>query len=144
MGLTEQIMWGSAVLVLCIVNHVFGIGIAMRLLMKIAKDKDHPWLRDTLFLLVAVGAVTLLHVIEVWIWAGAMMWEDLFKSLSEAIYFSLVTYTTVGYGDVVVGPEARVFAAFAAMTGALSFGISTAFLVTYISKLSRAGGPSWS
>ena len=55
--------------------------------------------------------------------------------LADAIYFSLVTYTTLGYGDIVVGSGFRVFAAMAAVTGLLNFGISTAFLVGLIGRL---------
>jgi len=54
---------------------------------------------------------------------------------NTAVYFSLVTYTTLGYGDVVLGPGLRIFAAFSAVTGLLGFGISTAFLVGAIGKV---------
>ena len=144
MDLWEQIFWGSVVLVACIIFHVIGIGATTALLDRIAKDQDHPRRTGTLLLLVAVAAVTFLHVVEIWFWAAALMGDRLFQSLADSIYFSLATYTTVGYGDVVVGPGARGFAAFGSMTGMLTFGISTAFLVAYFNRLIGRGGPNWS
>ena len=56
----------------------------------------------------------------------------------EAICFSPVTYTTLGYGDIVVGSGFRIFAAMEAVTG-LNFGISTALLVGLYGRLTRDG-----
>jgi hypothetical protein len=55
--------------------------------------------------------------------------------MGEAIYFALSTYTTLGYGDVILGREHRTFAAMAAVTGLLNIGLSTAFLVGMFSKM---------
>ena len=75
------------------------------------------------------------HTIQVWIWAGAFMALKVLPNISDAIYFSLVTYTTVGYGDVTVGGGFRIFGAMAAVTGLLNFGLSTAFLVGLFDRM---------
>ena len=62
-----------------------------------------------------------------------------FESWNTAVYFSIATYTTLGYGDVVLDEGHRIFAAFGAMTGMLAFGISTAFLVGTMRPVSPAG-----
>ena len=54
---------------------------------------------------------------------------------NTALYFSLVTFTTVGYGDVVLGEELRIFGTFASVTGLLAFGLSTAYLVALMSRI---------
>jgi len=54
----------------------------------------------------------------------------------ESIYFSLVTYAALGYGDVVLGEHFRIFGAMESVTGLLMFGITTAFLVGYFSQVS--------
>ena len=58
-------------------------------------------------------------------------------SFEDAIYFVLVTATTVGYGDLTLGTEYRIFGAFAGVTGLLTFGLSTAILVSLFEKLLR-------
>ena len=52
-----------------------------------------------------------------------------------ALYFSLVTFTTLGYGDIVLGEGLRIFGAFASVTGLLAFGLSTAFLVALMTRM---------
>ncbi|MFC3118107.1 ion channel [Jhaorihella thermophila] len=50
-----------------------------------------------------------------------------------------MTYTTVGYGDLTLGPGLRVFGTFAGVAGVLGFGISSAFLIAVMSRLLQAG-----
>jgi len=71
----------------------------------------------------------------VWIWSSGFVLSGALPDWNTAVYFSLVTYTTLGYGDVILGPGLRIFAAFSAVTGLLGFGISTAFLVGAIGKV---------
>lgn len=92
-------------------------------------------MRSGLLLSVAFGLVVLAHTIHVWVWAISFILGGEFETIGEAIYFSLSTYTTVGYGDVILGPESRIFAAMASVTGLLGFGLSTAYLVGFLEKL---------
>jgi len=71
----------------------------------------------------------------VWIWSSGFVLSGALPDWNTAVYFSLVTYTTLGYGDVILGPAMRIFAAFSAVTGLLGFGISTAFLVGAIGHI---------
>ncbi|WP_380056636.1 ion channel [Falsihalocynthiibacter sp. SS001] len=75
------------------------------------------------------------HTVQVWLWAVALVWSDAILDWSTAVYFSVVTYTTLGYGDITLGEEHRVFASFASITGLLTFGLSTAFLVGLVTRL---------
>ena len=68
---------------------------------------------------------------------------DVLADWDTAIYFSIVTMTTVGYGDVILSGDWRLLAAFQAMTGMLVFGLSAAFLFAilqhYWSPVRRGG-----
>ena len=57
-----------------------------------------------------------------------------FETVELSVYFSLASFTTLGYGDVTLGEDIRVFGAFTAVTGMLTFGVSTAFLVGLIAR----------
>ena len=48
------------------------------------------------------GWMVLLHLTEIYVWAGFYLWRDAFSDLGTAFYFSAVTYTTTGYGDLVL------------------------------------------
>jgi voltage-gated potassium channel len=80
----------------------------------------------------------LLHFLEILIWAAAYLAIPEIRQLAnfeEAIYFSMVTYATVGYGDIVLEPQWRIMSGFEAMSGILLFGWSTAMLFSIVQKV---------
>jgi hypothetical protein len=68
----------------------------------------------------------------VWLWAGVLLWTGAFAHLEEALYFAIVAYTTVGFGDVVAPPDWRILGATIAANGMLGFGIATAALIDLV------------
>jgi hypothetical protein len=75
-----------------------------------------------------------LHVLETALWAEFYIWRGCFPDRETAYYFSLMTYTTVGYGDVVLPRAWRLLGVLEAMTGVLLFGWSTAMLLALTSR----------
>ena len=132
-----QVAFGSALLVLCALIHVAVIAAGVPLLARFGRAA-RPWHRANriaLLLSTSIALVLLAHTLEIWLWAAIFAWRADLTSFAEAFYFATVTYTTLGYGDVVLGPNARIFASFAAITGLLTFGVSTAFLIALISRV---------
>jgi hypothetical protein len=79
-----------------------------------------------------------LHILEVIIWALAYtMLPDLAgpDKFEDALYFSFITFTTVGYGDVTLFGEWRLLSGIEAMNGILLFGWSSALVYTTVQKL---------
>ncbi|MEM7664025.1 MAG: potassium channel family protein [Pseudomonadota bacterium] len=76
-----------------------------------------------------------LHSAEVWLYACAYLILGEFNNLVDAVYFSASTFTTVGYGDLLVGPDWRLLAALESMNGFLLIGWSTAFLVSVTARV---------
>ena len=131
-----QILLGSIGLGLSSAIHIVVLLGAIGLLRKIHYHIDHSvFLKPGLLMAAALTAVIFGHTVQVWLWAGAFLLAGALPTVADAIYFSLVTYTTVGYGDVTVGAGTRIFAATAAVTGVLNFGLSTAFLVRLVARL---------
>lgn len=94
--------------------------------------------------LVTLAGVVLLvfacHVVSIWGWAALLLLLHIpvLNALEPALYFATVSYTTIGYGDIVLDENWRLLAAFAGANGLILFGWSTAFLYEVISKLHRA------
>jgi len=135
-----QIALGSGLLVLNVVVMALAA-----LALESAFRSAHPWLisppqRPKLVLmLVAVGLWVLTVItLGVWIWAIALHGVGAFPTLEEAVYFSIVAFSTLGLGDVVPHSEWRIFAVMAAVNGFLSFGLLTALLVEALRQVRLA------
>lgn len=83
-----------------------------------------------------VGEVVLVmanvSMLEVLLWAFAYMALGEIKELEAAFYFSMVTFTTLGYGDIVLDQSWRLLASFQAATGIIMFGWTTAILMAVV------------
>jgi hypothetical protein len=79
-----------------------------------------------------VGVLLLLHLVEAIVWALCFAWTRALPDLESAVYFSLTSYTTVGYGDVVLPGRWRLLGPFEAAVGILMLGWSTGILVAVI------------
>jgi len=66
------------------------------------------------------------------LWAAAYMALGEIKDLEPAFYFSMVTFTTLGYGDIVLDESWRLLASFEAATGIIMFGWTTAILIAVL------------
>jgi voltage-gated potassium channel Kch len=71
-----------------------------------------------------------LHTIEIWLWTFAYyIVLGAHRSFDEALYFSTSTFSTVGYGDVVLPLEWRLLGALEGVDGFILIGWSSAYLV---------------
>jgi len=67
--------------------------------------------------------------VSVFVWAFALFWLDIFITLEASVYFALVAFTTLGFGDILLPQEWRLLGGMAAANGLLMFGLLTAILV---------------
>lgn len=72
--------------------------------------------------------------IEALAWAFTYLFLDAFNGLDESLYFSIVTFTTLGYGDIVLSNSYRLLASLEAANGIIIFGWSTAIIITVVQK----------
>jgi voltage-gated potassium channel len=72
--------------------------------------------------------MAILHHLEAALWATVYIGLGILDEWDTAVYFSFVTMTTVGYGDVTLTGEWRLLAALQGMNGMLLSGLSAAFL----------------
>jgi hypothetical protein len=95
--------------------------------------KERPSRLGTELLLAQlVGLLLLLHLAEAIVWALFFLLIGGLPDLESAAYFSLASYTTVGYGDLVLPEPWRLLGPIEAAVGVLMLGWSTGILVTVI------------
>lgn len=95
--------------------------------------KSHFTKAITVSILVLV--LFLAGLIGAGVWAGAYLALGTFSGFEEAAYFSVVTYTTLGFGDVTIEGSRRLLAGLQAANGIIIFGWTTAIIVTAVQRL---------
>jgi hypothetical protein len=96
-------------------------------------DRNH-WTRSgTVSLLVLM--LFFASVVEAGLWAGVYLQAGVIESFEKAMYFSVVTYTTLGYGDITLERYWRVLGSFQAANGIIVFGWSTAIIVAAVQRI---------
>ena len=77
-------------------------------------------------------------VLETLLWALLYLFNPLITALPDletAFYFSMVTFTTLGFGDVVLTGQWRTLASIQAANGVIIFGWTTALIFYFIQHI---------
>jgi hypothetical protein len=137
-----QLMLASAMVALMVLVHLTGLAILMRLLQSHSRVlRRLPFLPMTLLLGATLGIIAI-HTVEIWIYAALYLQLHAFAHFEEALYFSTVTYASIGYGDVLMPHDWRILGAIEGAAGIIMLGWSTAFLISLLSQL-RLLGHDW-
>jgi voltage-gated potassium channel len=133
----NELLIAFAIVAICVVIHVGGIGLfAQYLLGRFPQLEGLTTIRRQTVLLILVFAVVIsLHLIETAIWATFYYWHNLFETYETALYFSLGTYSTIGYGDVVLPGRWRLLGGIEGISGVLLCGLSAAFIFAVVNAL---------
>lgn len=135
-----QILVGSGLICITIVIQVIFIEIAMKNLRKHApKLMRHPKLHPSIILL-TLSTLWLLAGLSlaIWVWAHAFNVLGAFETLEQALYFSMVAFTTLGFGDVTLPQDWRLLSGIIAANGLVLFGLNTAFLIETLGRILKA------
>ncbi len=84
---------------------------------------------------VLVSIMFAASVIEASLWAVTYIVVGAISGFEHALYFSMVTFTTLGYGDVVLEGQWRLLGAFEAANGIIMFGWTTALIVAVVAHV---------
>jgi len=92
---------------------------------------NRRWMRTAAIaaLVLMMFFATILHASA---WAATYMVVGAIQGFEESLYFSMVTFTTLGYGDITLTESWRLLAAFEAANGCIMFGWTTAIVVAVI------------
>ena len=138
----NSIVVGLLLSIVTIGVHGLGTIVWISYLQKMANNADPARKRRLLWQLrilsFSAGILLLMHIVEVTIWAVVyllLVHQQPLGNIEEAIYFSTVTFTSLGYGDVVLEEPWRLLSAIQAMTGILVFGWSTALLFAVVQRI---------
>ena len=128
-----NIILGALLLLVTCGMHLSGMAFVMHLL-RLDNGPLRMRLRRVRAYLVGevVLVIAMVSILEALLWAVAYMALGEIKDLEPAFYFSMVTFTTLGYGDIVLDESWRLLASFEAATGIIMFGWTTAILIAVV------------
>jgi len=136
--LTEWIL-AAAMAILTAFVHLLCLGILVRIL----RFREHLFRRlrimPQLLLFAGVLGIIVVHTLEIWLYALLYVRLHAFGQLEQALYFSIVTYSTLGYGDVLMPHAWRILGATEGPVGVIMLGWSTAFLISLLSQTKLLG-----
>jgi hypothetical protein len=133
----SKLVIAFGLMAVCVAIHATGVTSALRWLRRRPALGPQMWRWIRLFIGLAAWMI-LLHLGEVIVWAMFYAGVGVMPDLPSAFYFSAVTYTTTGYGDLVLPERWRIVGGIEALTGILMCGWSTGFFYAVVSKLYEA------
>ena len=136
----KQLFVAWCLMAVSVVIHAYGVVTALQWLRR-RKVPDSARLAPWMWLFVVVaGWIIVLHVAEIVVWAIAYTAMGLMPDIQSGVYFSAVTYTTTGYGDLVL-QSWRLLGAVEALTGILMAGWSTGFFFAVVARMHERPEP---
>jgi voltage-gated potassium channel Kch len=134
-----RLLLAFGLMALCVAIHASGVSFAFRWTYW-EPERMPQFARWTRRFVRVAAWIVLLHLCEIAAWAGLYAWKDAMPDLQTAMYFSAVTYTTTGYGDLVLPEAWRLVGAVEALTGILMCGWSTGFFFAVVSRMYERTG----
>lgn len=134
------LLLGSLLTILTVATHAAGSVGGIRILKRFAARNPNS---ASLIRMIAILCGTalflfLLHFVESLLWAIAYLAIPSINEITtieEATYFSVVTFATLGYGDVVINQPWRLLSGIQAMNGLIIMGWSTALFLAVLQRL---------
>lgn len=132
-----NLLLAGLMVVVTVMIHFGGLLALLSLLRYQAHDiKAHKTLVGQFALVIVVVLfIFIIHAAEIWAYALSFVAIGAVPYFSDALYFSTVTFASLGYGDIVLSDDWRLFGAIEAANGLILFGWSTAFLISLTRQL---------
>ncbi len=130
---------GAALVVITVIMHAVGTTVWLRVLGRRYADSEGE-VRPGKTLQVLIGTVLVLlvlHTLQIVVWAYAYLYivpAGELDTFEEATYFSFVTFTTLGYGDITLSEGWRLLSGIQALNGIMLVGWSTAMLFAVVQR----------
>ena len=124
----------AALVAITVVIHAAGLGMVLSHTSHSTERPDTRFWPITWLLIRIAWLLLVIHVSEIAVWALFFWWEKCLPDMESSFYFSGVTYATIGYGDIVLPEEWRLFGPIEGLTGILMCGLSTAFFFVIESR----------
>lgn len=129
----------TAVLVaVTVAVHAAGYALLLQSFMNPRATMPRRFWPISLRLIQVTWLLVLIHAAAITIWALFYLWAGFMPDVESAFYFSGATYTTIGYGDVVLPKPWRILGPIEGLTGILMCGLSASFFFALANRIYRS------
>ena len=118
-----------------VIVHASGLAVLLRVFMRSPTPMPKRFWPIVWLLIRLTLALILIHLSEIAVWAFFYLWTECLPNAESAFYFSGVTYTTIGYGDLVLPRPWRLLGPVEGLTGILMCGLSTGLFVALLGRV---------
>jgi len=129
-----NLLIASLLVAITVIIHAAGLGMSLSHVMHSTARSNADFWPITWLLIRVAWLLIVIHMIEIAVWALFFRWHGCLPDMESSLYFSGVTYATIGYGDLVLPQEWRLFGPVEGLSGILMCGLSTAFFFIVVSK----------
>ncbi|MEO1328283.1 MAG: potassium channel family protein [Pseudomonadota bacterium] len=138
-----QLLLGGLLVFASIAAQAAFIGVAIAALERLPRPLARAPHGVRLSVIVGLTALWMMaaQAVGVALWALAFLAVDIFDDFDTALYFAGVSFTTLGFGDIIPPVEWRQLAGLCAANGLLVFGVSTAVLVEVLRRFAFTPPP---
>ena len=131
-GSLVRILIAFGMVVVTVIIHAIGFHLLLRTMIRAHALAVSGIRHVGLWLIGITFSLMLIHLVEISVWGLFYFWQGCLPDVETAFYFSGITYTTVGYGDIVLPKQWRLLAPIEALTATLLFGLSTGLFFTVV------------
>jgi hypothetical protein len=127
---------GLAAMAACLAFQAYASMLAIRYFVHARKQPRgrRPWLSVFLQFATLMSVLMLGNIVQVAFWAWLYGLLGAFQDFETAMYFSGVTFTSLGYGDVTLDGRVRLLAPLQAANGLMMYGITTALFFAIVQQ----------
>ena len=130
-----RILGCLGLLAVTVTVHSLGLTAMLRWVWRSPALEDARFWPGTWLLIRVAWCLIAIHVVEITVWASFYWWQECLPDPASALYFSGVTYATIGYGDLLLPAKWRLFGPVEGLTGILMCGLSTGFFFAMVSRI---------
>ena len=133
----SALLLGTGLLLASLLSFAVAIALVVSLMLRVIRTgySGESFWKNVAIMIVITLVMAASHLMEIALWAAAFCASGEISTFEKAFYFSAQSYTTVGYGDLVLSDHWRLLGPLEAINGLLLFGLSTAVMFAVLSRL---------
>ena len=122
-----KILFAWCLVATTVLFHAAALGVMLNPVLRLTAQQEIRFWPVTWLVVRIAWWLIVIPLVEIALWGLFFWWQKFLPDAGSSFYFSGVTYATIGYGDLELPKEWRLFGPVEGLTGILMCGLSTGF-----------------